>query len=738
MRKAQPPLITPADGGRWMTQSSSDTAGLTNYVEKVNFRREGDVEVRREGWIPFAVQLAQQGADIIEAANATDTVSAVAGAPVELTEAASATDTVDATVASEAEVIEGTEPGFNFGEARFRNRSIIGTLDKFSYQHFNDCHFDLRPQGIIDFTGTITDSPHLYHCVISVWMISETPSHVTYEIILIEESNSDNNDFTLSVAGVPIDTGVPYQYTVPKGDSFNVAGGWFYIYPHGAPGSQETFGVGPIPFVDSWNVLQHYDDDGVLITDTAEVTRTFASGATLDLLALYGPSILENPEIVYAPLGAPVYEPVYVGVTPTTLTRTVFGLGCVENPSEFGPRSISANGDIVTTYAVPLSAVDVPSAVAIFNVAVAEAASAADDVGGGYADDVTEAASSTDTTDAEIHQIVTEAASASDTVDASLTTTASLTETASATDTADAANPAIGEITEAASAADTVDAVINVNADLTEAASAADISDAATDVDALNYFNQIAAVGSTIGSTARTAISDFALGCKADSIWSLLLDVGPVAGDNLTAALVKLKKLSTGWSYTNVNFVGGDYTEATGLLGNVASGKYLNSDVLSGALSSGSTGLGVYDRTTANSTVNNLGCRSASPSTSNFSTDAPYSDNIVYSNQYDFATQLASGSALTGALGFIFVTRTSAPEHAIYRNGSSLASSASVGGTLPNLNIYFFAVNDNGTPINYSSHRLSFLCITAGMDSTQAAALNTRVQALQTALGRNV
>lgn len=43
-------LMVP-DGGQLISGSNSqDTAGATNYVEKVNFRRETDGEVRREGW----------------------------------------------------------------------------------------------------------------------------------------------------------------------------------------------------------------------------------------------------------------------------------------------------------------------------------------------------------------------------------------------------------------------------------------------------------------------------------------------------------------------------------------------------------------------------------------------------------------------------------------------------------------------------------------------------------------
>ena len=42
--------ITPAMGGALVTAASDDVAGSANYVGKVNFRREVDGELRREGW----------------------------------------------------------------------------------------------------------------------------------------------------------------------------------------------------------------------------------------------------------------------------------------------------------------------------------------------------------------------------------------------------------------------------------------------------------------------------------------------------------------------------------------------------------------------------------------------------------------------------------------------------------------------------------------------------------------
>jgi hypothetical protein len=42
--------VRPSDGGRLLTATAEETVGISNYVEKQNFRRDLDGEVRREGW----------------------------------------------------------------------------------------------------------------------------------------------------------------------------------------------------------------------------------------------------------------------------------------------------------------------------------------------------------------------------------------------------------------------------------------------------------------------------------------------------------------------------------------------------------------------------------------------------------------------------------------------------------------------------------------------------------------
>lgn len=147
------------------------------------------------------------------------------------------------------------------------------------------------------------------------------------------------------------------------------------------------------------------------------------------------------------------------------------------------------------------------------------------------------------------------------------------------------------------------------------------------------------------------------------------------------------------------------------------------------------TGIGVYDRNNANGVTQSYGATNGG--SERFALYAPYSDNVVYSDEYDSASDLASPS-ISGAIGFLFATRRSSSEHAIYRNGSQVAISSAGAGSLPNFNPFFFARNFTGGPTEFTQHSLAFLPITAGMNSTQAAVFNTRVQALQTALGRNV
>jgi hypothetical protein len=94
------------------------------------------------------------------------------------------------------------------------------------------------------------------------------------------------------------------------------------------------------------------------------------------------------------------------------------------------------------------------------------------------------------------------------------------------------------------------------------------------DPDAADYFARIAAAGSSITETNKTAVNNFIKGCKADGIWTAIKASCLLAGpDDLTGALVPL----VGAAPTNNNFVAGDYLRTTGLVGDGLS-KWLDSN----------------------------------------------------------------------------------------------------------------------------------------------------------------
>jgi hypothetical protein len=94
------------------------------------------------------------------------------------------------------------------------------------------------------------------------------------------------------------------------------------------------------------------------------------------------------------------------------------------------------------------------------------------------------------------------------------------------------------------------------------------------DPDANAYILAVeAADGQALEAGVKKAYNTFVKGCKSDGIWDAIKASCIMAGARtLSGALVPLK----GTAPTNFNFVSGDYTRQTGLVGNNST-KYLNS-----------------------------------------------------------------------------------------------------------------------------------------------------------------
>lgn len=261
------------------------------------------------------------------------------------------------------------------------------------------------------------------------------------------------------------------------------------------------------------------------------------------------------------------------------------------------------------------------------------------------------------------------------------------------------------------------------------------------DPDALDWRARVLAAGGTVSTSTLVAVSLFCQGCKSDAIWAKLGRVNLFCGGELTACLVPLKVGSGGATDANTNFVAGDYTETGvggGLKGN-GSSKCLDTGLAQSAFTAGDRHIGVYE---------------CAKSTKSYDTSIGSGTNAGFANFWGLGTQATAADYIyfssQSAVGPTLSTYTSAGAHLcgvgssttakLYVNGVS-AGSAVPSGTTPTpsaLTQFLFAINRSGTPTEYTDARLGGYHVGTGLSATEAESLYTRIQAFQTALGRQV
>lgn len=256
------------------------------------------------------------------------------------------------------------------------------------------------------------------------------------------------------------------------------------------------------------------------------------------------------------------------------------------------------------------------------------------------------------------------------------------------------------------------------------------------DIDAVKYFNNITTNGGTISATSKAYINKFVIQMKAAGLWSLMTEIYPLMGNNLAAAMVKLKYSTTAFM-TNHNFVSGDYVETgagAGLTGD-GSTKYVDTAF---QLSTNYSSLGIY-RNKIGTATNGIDfgnyqvtstlsyfIRSFNNGTNSSLQGANYTSDSVTATPGSYITERGSnGSAFTY----------------IYKNGvfvqqvtQSFGSTPSCTGLLLGLNSRNGSVN---TPTQFSNATICFAFYGTSLTAAQVASINTLMTALQTSLGRN-
>jgi hypothetical protein len=247
----------------------------------------------------------------------------------------------------------------------------------------------------------------------------------------------------------------------------------------------------------------------------------------------------------------------------------------------------------------------------------------------------------------------------------------------------------------------------------------------------LTYQAAIAAAGGTMNVAVLRHVDDFVVEAKARGFWSALIEVGPFCGDNLAAALVKLKHAGQ-VTLTNTGFVGGDYVES-GVNGGLNGGnnKSLNTGYV---MTSGDNLIAFNNRTAVDNAANRvmIGTRDSfgneiklyHTSTGADGYDrAPGSATAVRANETGFYS--GHGRPLGTGIMRLAV------------NGVDLATDTGSSVLNPDTAMFLWARNNNGIADQFWTGRGSFYAIGgSSFSSTMVMPLSDAVRKLQQKLNR--
>lgn len=236
----------------------------------------------------------------------------------------------------------------------------------------------------------------------------------------------------------------------------------------------------------------------------------------------------------------------------------------------------------------------------------------------------------------------------------------------------------------------------------------------------------------TIAGT-QTAVGLYIDGLMTDVVWDKLVRHSIYAGDSLDALEAPLKNGGPTAIDVLNNFVGGDYSQSTGLTGSTSDPKkYIDTDLpgnsVAGGMSDTSMHLSLYTRTGADAGVP-------------LQMGGPPFMALAIDEGDQSAFYLNSGTSFivvsdSNGIGHYIGSRISSSSADLYKAGSSIGSSGVAGGTRLAHEIFIHCQNLSGSPNAPTARTIEMYSVGLGLTSTDAANFTTRYATLRTALGR--
>jgi hypothetical protein len=247
------------------------------------------------------------------------------------------------------------------------------------------------------------------------------------------------------------------------------------------------------------------------------------------------------------------------------------------------------------------------------------------------------------------------------------------------------------------------------------------------------YLNALLVNGGSISQESLQAIDRFVRDCYNANIWNKLLEVYPIAGNNLLAAMVKLKHMGNVF-LSGVNLFTLDYTERGangGIVGDGAT-KYINANFLQNQIPA-TAHMSCYLRTTGAGGVSYFMGASTATDFATIATPVGTDQRTLLGGSA-VAASMASNNA-----GFVYADRSSSTLLELQNNNGPAVNAT--GATVPSygaINIYLLARNANGVVTTWTTARCSFFSIGITMNAIERAAFYNAVQNLQINFQRNV
>lgn len=251
------------------------------------------------------------------------------------------------------------------------------------------------------------------------------------------------------------------------------------------------------------------------------------------------------------------------------------------------------------------------------------------------------------------------------------------------------------------------------------------------DADAVAFLAAAAITDATITSAICTLVTTM----KANGTWAKCNAIYPMVGGTATTHKFNLKNAADTDAAFRLFFSGGWVHSANGALPN-ATNTFANTFFNPSTFAIlNSHHISYYSRSNINLTQVEIGC---STLVSGTSINARFSNISYFKINATAALAGYISVADTDSRALYISNRTASTVVNGFRNSTKIISGVVPSSSLPNLNMYIAALNNNATTTNYSSKQCAFATIGSGLTDTEALALYTAVQAFQTTLSRNV